>query len=149
MALIQQVRGVRIAEVELVIEINPSRHDVLGECVGDLERQAVVESSLPLQKERIVVVETWANERVELSRVSRTVAALSQKVRIQIRQYDGGAGASARVRSARRTRNICRSARRRVKVQIVCAGGGQVDSVTPGGAEGVPGNVPLPDSRIT
>src|SRR5580704_15274667 len=85
MALIQQVGSVRGAEVKLIIKINPARHDVLGKCVGGLEGQTVPESSLPLHEECVVVVDTRADQGVELSGVSRTVAPLGQKVRIQIR----------------------------------------------------------------
>src|SRR5260370_41341945 len=88
MALIQQVWSVRVGEVELIIEINAARHDVLGKRVGGLEGQAVPESSLPLHEECVVVVDTGTDQGVELSGISGTVAPLSQKVRIKIRQFN-------------------------------------------------------------
>ena len=65
MALIQQVWSVRIAEVELIIEINAVRHNVLGKRVGGLEGQTVPESSLPLHEECVVVIDTRADQGIE------------------------------------------------------------------------------------
>src|SRR5580704_19233370 len=102
MSLIQQVGSVRVAEVELIIEINAARHDVLGKRIGALEGQTLSESSLPLDEECVVVVDTRADQGIELSGISGTVSPFGQKVRIQIRQYDRAAGARARVRGPRR-----------------------------------------------
>jgi hypothetical protein len=85
MALIQQVWSVRVAEVELIIKINAARHDVLGERVGALEGQTFPKSSLSLHKECVVVVDTGADQGIELARIPGTVAPLGQEVRIQIR----------------------------------------------------------------
>ena len=131
MALIQQVWSVRVAEVELIIEINAVRHDVLGKRVGGLEGQTVPESSLPLHEECVVVVDTRADQGVELSSISGTVAPLGQKVRIQIRQYNRASGARARVRGSRSARHVRCCTGRRVQVQIVCTGRSQVVECLP------------------
>ena len=85
MALIQQVRSMRVAEIELIIEINSARHDVLGKRISGLEGQPVPESPLPLHEQRVVVVEAGADQGIELSGISGNVAPLGQKIRIQIR----------------------------------------------------------------
>ena len=67
MALVEQVRSVRIAEVELIVEVNAMRHEVLGKSVGALERQAVAEATLALHKQRVVVVHPRCDERIDLA----------------------------------------------------------------------------------
>ena len=95
MALVEQVGSVGVAEVELVIEIDAARHDVLGKRVSGLECQTVVESPLALHEECVVVVDAGADQGIELSGISGTIAPLGQKVRIQIRQHDRATGAPA------------------------------------------------------
>src|ERR1700730_10435600 len=94
------------------------------------------ESSLPLHEECVAVVDTRADQGVELSGISRTVAPLGQKVRIQIRQYDRASGTRARVLGSRSAKDVGSRTGRRVQVQIVCTGRSQVDSVRPSSAEG-------------
>src|ERR1700675_4346081 len=135
MSLIQQVWSVRVAEVELIIEIIAVRHNILGKSVGGLERQTAPESSLALHEECVVVVYARADQGIELSGISGLVASLGQQVRIQIRQYDRASGARARVGGSWSAEDVSSGTGRRVQVQIVCTGRSQVDSVRPGCAD--------------
>ena len=67
-ALIQQVGRVRIAEVELVIEVDAARHHVLGKRISSLESKPSAEPSLGLDEEGIVVVDAGANQRIDLTK---------------------------------------------------------------------------------
>ena len=56
MPLVEQRSGVRIAEVELIVEVHPIQHDALGEGVGKLQDKAVRHAALQLHEERVVIV---------------------------------------------------------------------------------------------
>jgi hypothetical protein len=49
--LVEQIRRMRIAEVELVVEVHASRHHVFRKRISGLESQSVVEASLPLHEQ--------------------------------------------------------------------------------------------------
>ena len=68
MALVEQVRSVRIAEVELVVEIHSARHHVLGERVCRLELEAIAKPPLPLNEQRIVMVDAGSDQRIDLAK---------------------------------------------------------------------------------
>src|ERR1700688_191559 len=87
MALIEQVRGMRIAEVKLVIEVDASRHYVFRKRVGSLKSQSVAKTSLRLNEQRIVVVDAGRDQRVDLLESGGDVP-LGQKAGVQIWTHD-------------------------------------------------------------
>src|ERR1700730_445263 len=105
MSLVEKIWRVGVAKIELIIEIDAARHDVLGKRVSGLERQTVPESPLALHEECVVVIDTRADQGIELSGIAGTIAPLGQKLRIQIWQHDRTAGTSASVRGSRSALN--------------------------------------------
>src|SRR5579864_1586141 len=126
MALIKQVGSVRVAEVKLIIEVNAARHDVLRERVGGLEGEPAPEPPLSLHKQRIVVVDAWGDERVDLAE-TRTYPPLGEKTGIEIRKHNRAAGVS---------RDIRCGSHWRVEIEVVRAGGKQVHPVRPRRSDG-------------
>src|SRR5208283_2054775 len=89
MPLIQQRRCVRIAEVELVIEIHAVKHDALRPRVRRLQGESTRHATLQLEEQRVVMILRWADQFVDLAEIG-ILHAIGKQSAINIRQNIAG-----------------------------------------------------------
>src|SRR5580692_11612373 len=121
MPLVQQGRCVSIAEVELIIEVHSVPHNALGECVGNLQGEALRHAALQLYEERVVMILSRTDQFVDLAQV-RVNAAFGKQPVVHVRQ-GYGLPAARGCSCGGRTYYIRRRAVQGIKVEVVSAAG--------------------------
>src|SRR5215470_12918932 len=106
MSLVEQIRSMSVTEVELIVEVDTARHEVLGECVCCLEAHSSAKTPLCLHEKRVVIVQARRDECVNLPKVGIDPAFL-QHPRIQIWQDELAPVAIPDIRRAAGAQYVC------------------------------------------
>src|SRR5262249_5113473 len=122
MPLVEKIRSVGIAEVELVVEVDTLRHQVLGESICSLKPETSAEAPLSLHEERVVVVEAGCDQRVDLAEVGIDSAFLQQS-RVEGGQCYLRSVAVVDLCRSLRAEDVSGLASRQHQIHVVCTGG--------------------------